>query len=166
MWCSPKKDITTQIDQLKALSKVLSRCSSQEPMQSVNRTDLSCPSIFDGLICWPTTNAGTISKIQCPSYVHGFNTAGYAIKECLPNGEWFKHPILNTTFTNFTGCIPTGNEPIQYQHPTIEELMAVFMHSFQQLYNKMCLCLATIQQRKLSYIVSIQFIGGRNRRKP
>jgi hypothetical protein len=47
------------------------------------------------------------------------------------------HPILNTTFTNFTGCIPTGNEPVQYQHPTIEELMTVFMHSFQQLYNKM-----------------------------
>lgn len=133
IWCSPKKEVTTQIDQLKVLNEVLLRCISQEPVSSVNKTDLSCPSVFDGLICWPATNAGTISKIQCPSYVHGFNTAGYAVKECLPNGEWFKHPILNTTFTNFTGCIPTGNEPVQY-HPTIEELMTEHMDSIQILY--------------------------------
>jgi hypothetical protein len=33
-----------------------------------------------------------------------FFPEGKAVKECLPNGEWYVHPRTNQTWTNFNGC--------------------------------------------------------------
>lgn len=32
-------------------------------------------------------------------------TAGYAHKECDLDGVWFKHPLTNKTWSNYTTCV-------------------------------------------------------------
>ena len=34
-----------------------------------------CERVWDTLVCWPPTPAGSIASIPCPNYLNGFNTA-------------------------------------------------------------------------------------------
>lgn len=30
---------------------------------------------------------------------------GYAFKDCLENGTWYRDPVTNSTWTNYTDCV-------------------------------------------------------------
>ncbi|KAH8371138.1 hypothetical protein KR093_006314, partial [Drosophila rubida] len=64
-----------------------------------------CAGTFDGWLCWPDTEAGQSALRPCPDFILGFDPARYAHKECGPDGEWFKHPLNNKTWSNYTTCI-------------------------------------------------------------
>ncbi|KAH8415390.1 hypothetical protein KR222_007910 [Zaprionus bogoriensis] len=76
---------------------------------SSNNTSMSerlyCPVNFDGYLCWPRTPAGTVLSQYCPDFVEGFNTKFLAHKTCLENGSWFRHPLSNQTWSNYTNCV-------------------------------------------------------------
>lgn len=36
-----------------------------------NKSGLMCPPYFDGMMCWPPTDANTLSVRECPLYVIG-----------------------------------------------------------------------------------------------
>ncbi|XP_076094163.1 parathyroid hormone 2 receptor-like isoform X2 [Mytilus galloprovincialis] len=130
-WCSADSKEVTQLDQLKALNKALADCNASlsEPLNN----DTECSGHFDGIMCWPSTKAGEISKRLCPDYIHGFNTSGYATKECLPTGTWYFHPIFNKSFADFAGCIPNVPFP-SAPKPTRIELIKSHMASIQIIY--------------------------------
>ncbi|CAI9716737.1 calcitonin gene-related peptide type 1 receptor-like [Octopus vulgaris] len=58
-----------------------------------------CESTFDGYLCWNPTKAGERVSQPCP-----LNHAGLAFKDCLPNATWFRHPVTNLPWTDFTSC--------------------------------------------------------------
>lgn len=64
-----------------------------------------CPEIWDQLLCWPSTPAGTIANQPCPK-LPLFNYSTYAFRECWSNGSWFVHPIYNRPWTNYSLCLP------------------------------------------------------------
>ncbi|XP_054157750.1 parathyroid hormone 2 receptor-like [Oppia nitens] len=65
-----------------------------------------CPAIWDGALCWFNTLNNTIARQQCPEYIDGFNHNGTAYKYCTKNGTWYFHDKANSTWTNYTDCIP------------------------------------------------------------
>jgi hypothetical protein len=42
-------------------------------------SDTYCEQVFDGLMCWPATKAGTISVQKCATYVHKFSDKGLSM---------------------------------------------------------------------------------------
>ncbi|XP_064555427.1 calcitonin gene-related peptide type 1 receptor isoform X2 [Drosophila montana] len=66
---------------------------------------LYCPVNFDGYLCWPRTPAGTVLSQYCPDFVEGFNSKFLAHKTCLESGSWFRHPVSNQTWSNYTNCV-------------------------------------------------------------
>ncbi|XP_061392714.1 calcitonin gene-related peptide type 1 receptor [Musca vetustissima] len=64
-----------------------------------------CPGTFDGWLCWPDTPAGKTAYERCPEFIVGFDPARYAHKECEINGEWYKHPLTNRSWSNYTTCV-------------------------------------------------------------
>ncbi|XP_032296576.1 calcitonin gene-related peptide type 1 receptor isoform X1 [Drosophila virilis] len=66
---------------------------------------LYCPVNFDGYLCWPRTPAGTVLSQYCPDFVEGFNSKFLAHKTCLETGSWFRHPVSNQTWSNYTNCV-------------------------------------------------------------
>ncbi|EDW59910.2 uncharacterized protein Dvir_GJ21197, isoform C [Drosophila virilis] len=64
-----------------------------------------CAGTFDGWLCWPDTAAGSSAYELCPDFITGFDPARYAHKECGEDGEWFKHPLTNKTWSNYTTCV-------------------------------------------------------------
>ncbi|KAH8245475.1 hypothetical protein KR032_010858 [Drosophila birchii] len=86
--------------------------NQQEQHQAVQATNnrsagerLFCPLNFDGYLCWPRTPAGTVLSQYCPDFVEGFNSKFLAHKTCLENGSWFRHPMSNQTWSNYTNCV-------------------------------------------------------------
>lgn len=78
-----------------------------------------CNRTWDNIMCWPDTEAGTTAVQKCPDYINGFNTLSNAYRLSLPNGEWFKRPGGNTSWTNYTEC--TVHDDIQVVPKLIEE---------------------------------------------
>ncbi|KAM7345731.1 diuretic hormone 31 Receptor isoform 2-T9 [Cochliomyia hominivorax] len=79
-----------------------------------NGADKFCPGTFDGWLCWPDTPAGTSAYERCPEFITGFDPLRYAHKECDENGEWFKHPLTNKTWSNYTTCV--NLDDLNWQH--------------------------------------------------
>lgn len=97
-------------------------------------TGTFCVGQFDGWSCFPDTPINTVAKVLCPP-VHAFDTssekiklnltgcvtredtnsfsypliAGFAHKPCESDGNWFRHPLTNRTWTNYTTCIDVGD---------------------------------------------------------
>lgn len=42
-------------------------------------SDTYCEQVFDGLMCWPATKAGTVSVQKCATYVHKFSDKGLSM---------------------------------------------------------------------------------------
>ncbi|NWW37119.1 CALRL protein, partial [Panurus biarmicus] len=63
-----------------------------------------CNRTWDGWLCWNDVAAGTVSVQRCPDYFHDFNPSEKVTKICDPNGNWFRHPESNRTWTNYTQC--------------------------------------------------------------
>ncbi|KAH8275457.1 hypothetical protein KR026_007683 [Drosophila bipectinata] len=73
-----------------------------------------CAGTFDGWLCWPDTAAGTSAYELCPDFITGFDPTRYAHKECGIEGEWFKHPLTNKTWSNYTTCV--NLDDLEWKH--------------------------------------------------
>lgn len=69
-------------------------------------SDLICPPVFDNVMCWNVTRAGTNASQPCPGYIDNFRINGLAIRRCMENGSWYVNPETNSSWTNFTDCFP------------------------------------------------------------
>ncbi|XP_052870358.1 calcitonin gene-related peptide type 1 receptor isoform X2 [Anopheles cruzii] len=82
-----------------------------ECLETLNQTidttvsGLFCPGTWDGWLCWPDTAAGTSAYALCPEFISGFDPRRFAHKLCEDNGEWFRHPQTNKSWSNYTTCI-------------------------------------------------------------
>ncbi|CAH6779182.1 Calcr [Phodopus roborovskii] len=63
-----------------------------------------CNRTWDGWLCWDDTPAGVTAYQHCPDYFPDFDTTEKVSKYCDENGEWFKHPDSNRTWSNYTLC--------------------------------------------------------------
>uniref|UniRef100_A0A8D0L2U0 Calcitonin gene-related peptide type 1 receptor n=1 Tax=Sphenodon punctatus TaxID=8508 RepID=A0A8D0L2U0_SPHPU len=63
-----------------------------------------CNRTWDGWLCWNDVTAGRLSVQPCPDYFQDFDPSEKVTKICDQNGNWFKHPESNRTWTNYTQC--------------------------------------------------------------
>lgn len=101
---------------LPSTSATADNCQTATPTTSLSPDENYCESTFDGFLCWGQTKAGERAYLPCP-----FNTKAFAFKDCLPNGTWFRHPISNISWTNYTQCF-TDQQP--------ETVMSVFTSGY------------------------------------
>ncbi|KAH8284670.1 hypothetical protein KR018_011172, partial [Drosophila ironensis] len=80
----------------------------------LNGGGLHCAGTFDGWLCWPDTAAGTSAYELCPDFITGFDPTRFAHKECGTDGEWFKHPLTNKTWSNYTTCV--NIDDLEWKH--------------------------------------------------
>ncbi|CAG0880207.1 unnamed protein product [Cyprideis torosa] len=79
-----------------------------------------CPRIFDTILCWDETPSGTIAEEPCPQRPEvGWGGDGKATKYCTENGTWWRHPLSNLSWSNYTDCVvdvsPAWNHAIIVQ---------------------------------------------------
>ncbi|XP_054720839.1 secretin receptor-like [Uloborus diversus] len=94
----------------------LLRESQLKCILSINQTTyplngIFCPQIWDGAYCWPFASAGSLITRPCPDYIVGFNPNETASKFCAEDGTWWRHPILNQSWTNYTLCEDRHQDP-------------------------------------------------------
>ncbi|XP_004702868.1 calcitonin receptor [Echinops telfairi] len=63
-----------------------------------------CNRTWDGWMCWDDTPAGAVAYQFCPDYFPDFDPAERVTKYCDENGDWFKHPDDNQTWSNYSLC--------------------------------------------------------------
>ncbi|XP_061598679.1 calcitonin gene-related peptide type 1 receptor isoform X2 [Cololabis saira] len=78
-----------------------------------NKSDLYCNRTWDGWLCWEDTPAGTYIYQNCPNYFEDFDTTEKAIKYCGEDGQWFRHPDTNRTWSNYTLCNENTNAKLK-----------------------------------------------------
>ncbi|XP_030267064.1 calcitonin gene-related peptide type 1 receptor [Sparus aurata] len=69
-----------------------------------NKSGLHCNRNWDGWLCWEDTPAGTYTSQNCPNYFPDFDPTEKATKYCGEDGQWFRHPDTNRTWSNYTLC--------------------------------------------------------------
>ncbi|XP_057683915.1 calcitonin gene-related peptide type 1 receptor isoform X2 [Corythoichthys intestinalis] len=69
-----------------------------------NKSKLHCSRNWDGWLCWGDTPAGTYTSQNCPNYFVDFDPTEKATKYCGDDGQWFRHPDTNRTWSNYTLC--------------------------------------------------------------
>uniref|UniRef100_A0A3B5KR57 G-protein coupled receptors family 2 profile 1 domain-containing protein n=1 Tax=Xiphophorus couchianus TaxID=32473 RepID=A0A3B5KR57_9TELE len=69
-----------------------------------NKSGLYCSRNWDGWLCWEDTPAGTYTFQNCPNYFDDFDPTEKATKYCGEDGQWFRHPDTNRTWSNYTLC--------------------------------------------------------------
>ncbi|XP_076472966.1 vasoactive intestinal polypeptide receptor 1-like [Babylonia areolata] len=79
------------------------------PPLSLNHSH--CSPVWDTLMCWPETRAGTVAVQPCPDYIDKFRLDQNATRTCLENGSWYVHPGINAPWTNFTKCMLNNTVP-------------------------------------------------------
>ncbi|GAB6025842.1 hypothetical protein CHUAL_011822 [Chamberlinius hualienensis] len=104
----PVADYARQIMDKTAAENAYRRCKESMLNQNTpaqNDDSRYCPRNFDGWACWNDTPAGSIAVNPCPSFIIGFDPNRWAHKVCMENGEWFRHPDTNVTWSNYTTCV-------------------------------------------------------------
>ncbi|CAH0557330.1 unnamed protein product [Brassicogethes aeneus] len=72
-----------------------------------------CPEIFDNVMCWPETLAGTISNQSCPyKDIQGNDLEALSYRECMPNATWFM--MDDKTWTNYTDCLKKDEKILNF----------------------------------------------------
>nr|FAA00373.1 TPA: calcitonin receptor [Tetraodon nigroviridis] len=69
-----------------------------------NKTGPYCRRNWDGWLCWDDAPAGTYASQNCPNYFVDFDPTEKATKYCGEDGQWFRHPDTNRTWSNYTLC--------------------------------------------------------------
>ncbi|XP_055539715.1 calcitonin gene-related peptide type 1 receptor isoform X2 [Wyeomyia smithii] len=95
--------------------------SLNETVESSTRIGPFCRGTWDGWLCWPDTAAGTSAYALCPHFITGFDPTRFAHKVCDEHGEWFRHPLTNKTWSNYTTCINFDDFEWRQQVRTIYE---------------------------------------------
>ncbi|CRL05620.1 CLUMA_CG018241, isoform A [Clunio marinus] len=70
-----------------------------------NDSEVNCPVVFDGYLCWGPAKANTTEIKSCPNYVIGYDGNLKASKICTENGTWWRHPESGGEWSNYTSCI-------------------------------------------------------------
>ncbi|KAK6166222.1 hypothetical protein SNE40_022971 [Patella caerulea] len=84
-----------------------------------------CGVIWDEVLCWNEAPAGSLVKQPCPNYIHGFNDNEYATRYCTPEGDWYFHPELNKTWTNFSSCSKTSSIDLSFHFDGLRLLYTI-----------------------------------------
>uniref|UniRef100_A0A8C4Q802 Calcitonin gene-related peptide type 1 receptor n=1 Tax=Eptatretus burgeri TaxID=7764 RepID=A0A8C4Q802_EPTBU len=63
-----------------------------------------CPRTWDGWLCWEDIPAGSVASQFCPNYFIDFDISEKVRKICNDNGQWFRHPMSDRTWSNYTLC--------------------------------------------------------------
>ncbi|XP_053374704.1 secretin receptor-like [Mercenaria mercenaria] len=96
-----------------AIRKKMQHLCEARMLQDPPGTGVYCNATWDYVMCWNFTQAGTMVKQPCAEYIGNFNLAGFATRECLPNGTWkSNYEETNSTdgWTNYTDCL-VGHKP-------------------------------------------------------
>uniref|UniRef100_A0A2K6EVZ4 Calcitonin receptor like receptor n=1 Tax=Propithecus coquereli TaxID=379532 RepID=A0A2K6EVZ4_PROCO len=72
-----------------------------------------CNRTWDGWLCWNDVAAGTESMQLCPDYFQDFDPSEKVTKICDQDGNWFRHPASNRTWTNYTQCTVNTHEKVK-----------------------------------------------------
>ncbi|XP_016074398.1 PREDICTED: calcitonin receptor [Miniopterus natalensis] len=72
-----------------------------------------CNRTWDGWLCWDDTPAGITSQQQCPNYFPDFDSSEMASKSCDENGVWYKEPVNNETWSNYSRCYAFSPEKMR-----------------------------------------------------
>ncbi|KAM6959216.1 calcitonin gene-related peptide type 1 receptor [Aplochiton taeniatus] len=104
--------------------KCFEKMNRDEPY---NKSGLYCNRTWDGWLCWDDTPAGTFSLQNCPSYFADFDSTEKVIKYCGDNGQWFRHPDTNRTWSNYTLCNSHTKEKLKMAF--IQYYMAIVGHT-------------------------------------
>uniref|UniRef100_V9KRQ9 Calcitonin gene-related peptide type 1 receptor n=1 Tax=Callorhinchus milii TaxID=7868 RepID=V9KRQ9_CALMI len=72
--------------------------------EPTTRDDSYCKRTWDGWLCWDDSPAASISVQHCPDYFQDFNPNEEVTKICNADGHWFRHPISDRTWSNYTRC--------------------------------------------------------------
>ncbi|KAG7501002.1 calcitonin receptor [Solea senegalensis] len=78
-----------------------------------NKSGLYCSRNWDGWLCWDDTPAGTYTSQNCPNYFMDFDPTEKATKYCGEDGQWFRHPDTNRTWSNYTLCNENTNSKLK-----------------------------------------------------
>ncbi|GAB5575813.1 calcitonin gene-related peptide type 1 receptor [Prionailurus iriomotensis] len=84
----------------------------QDPIQQTE--GIYCNRTWDGWLCWNDVAAGTESMQHCPDYFQDFDPSEKVTKICDQDGNWFRHPESNRTWTNYTQCNLNTHEKVKY----------------------------------------------------
>ncbi|XP_067131702.1 calcitonin gene-related peptide type 1 receptor-like isoform X2 [Centruroides vittatus] len=87
------------------LSTAYEQCIKRLVSTSKTFTGEYCTGTFDGWSCWNDTPAGDIAYSTCPDFILGFLPDRYAYKICNSDGTWYRHPVTNKTWSNYTTCV-------------------------------------------------------------
>nr|CAI9693530.1 unnamed protein product [Rangifer tarandus platyrhynchus] len=83
----------------------------QDPVQQTE--GIYCNRTWDGWLCWNDVAAGTESMQHCPDYFQDFDPSEKVTKICDQDGNWFRHPASNRTWTNYTQCNVNTHEKVK-----------------------------------------------------
>ncbi|XP_017280153.1 calcitonin gene-related peptide type 1 receptor isoform X1 [Kryptolebias marmoratus] len=109
--CSTSHDMKmTKLKMHENEHKCLQKMKEDPPF---NKAGLFCGCNWDGWLCWDNTPAGTYASQNCPDYFSDLTPAENATKFCGEDGQWFRHPESNMTWTNYTLCVGNGNERLR-----------------------------------------------------
>ncbi|XP_052833156.1 parathyroid hormone/parathyroid hormone-related peptide receptor isoform X3 [Octopus bimaculoides] len=102
-------------EQRKYLYEAHRQCNiSSDEVSSSNPEGARCSSIWDGILCWPQTLAGTVAELQCPSYINNFYTNGLVSRKCMENGQWYVLERYNRSWTNYSQCFGETNRWVKH----------------------------------------------------
>ncbi|KAL0271649.1 UNVERIFIED_CONTAM: hypothetical protein PYX00_008676 [Menopon gallinae] len=86
-------------------------CDALAERSRSSKMELACGTIWDGIMCWPTTYPKHLASQQCPQYFPGLDQQANATKECTENGTWFISPETQKEWTNYSQCY-AGEEAV------------------------------------------------------
>ncbi|XP_045420341.1 calcitonin receptor [Lemur catta] len=86
-----------------------------------------CNRTWDGWMCWDDTPAGEMATQFCPGFFPDFDPEETVTRYCDENGEWFKHPETNQSWSNYTLC--NAFTPEKLQNAYILYYLAIVGHS-------------------------------------
>ncbi|XP_077599040.1 calcitonin gene-related peptide type 1 receptor [Stigmatopora nigra] len=99
--CSGEEKASRKQKLLGSEYKCLLKMSQDPPY---NESGLYCNRTWDGWTCWDDTAAGTQATQNCPDFFSDAESNEKASKYCDQDGNWYRHPQSDRTWTNFTQC--------------------------------------------------------------
>ncbi|XP_034096749.1 calcitonin gene-related peptide type 1 receptor isoform X1 [Gymnodraco acuticeps] len=78
-----------------------------------NKSAQHCSRNWDGWLCWGDSPAATYASQNCPNYFVDFDPTEKATKYCGEDGQWFRHPDTNRTWSNYTLCNENTNAKLK-----------------------------------------------------
>ncbi|XP_064455731.1 secretin receptor-like isoform X2 [Ornithodoros turicata] len=124
----PSRDIAVAM-QDQAVVLAMLDCLRNDSAEVWDPGAISCPRLWDGILCWESVPANTLVEVPCPGYIFGFDGSQNASKFCTDNGTWYTNPEVGTAWTNYTLCAPQDsdlyNEDISIFEPHLASIKLI-----------------------------------------